>query len=495
VRTDGTAPADNPFFAGTGGARDFIWAYGLRNPWRISFDRATRALWAGDVGQNAVEEIDIIERGGNYGWRFREGDADFNNPSGLPATDFIEPVQTYTHALGTSVTGGYVYRGSRLASVLGAYLYGDFVSGRVWALVHNGATVISNTQVATMPNPSSFGEDEAGELFACSFDGGIYRFNDNGNPPPPEQPPALLSQTGLFASLTPLSVNAGLVPYDVNAPLWSDDATKRHWIALPDATEIGFHATAPWTFPFGTVLVKHFDLATAPGVSTPIETRVLVHAASGWAGYSYRWNDQGTEATLLDDADTRVLTIDEPGGTRQQTWSYPSRNVCLRCHTPAAGFVLGVKTSQLNRRFDYGTHSDNQLRTWNHIGMFSAPVPAPSLLSALAKPGDTSATLDARARAYLDGNCSNCHRPAGPTAVDLDLRAEVAEAAMNLFGVPPSDPSLGLPGERRALPGSKESSTLWERMRRRDALAMPPLDSHIVDAEGVAVVGDWIDSK
>ena len=495
MRTNG-GPADtNPFYTGAGGARDYIWAYGLRNPWRMSFDRVTDELWTGDVGQNAYEEIDIVERGGNYGWRIREGDSDFDNPTSRPASDFIGPVQTYGRSLGTSVTGGYVYRGNALRSLYGAYLYADFVSGRVWALVMNGDTVASNTQVATVQNPSSFGEDEAGELYVCSFNGSIYRFEEQGSPPPAGPIPDRLSQTGLFSSLAPLTPSAGLVPYDVNAPLWSDGATKRRWIALPDDRAIGFAETGAWTFPLGTVIVKHFDLSTAPGVVASVETRVLVHERRGWRGYSYRWNEAGTEANLIDDAETREFTIQEPGGPRLQTWTYPSRDDCLRCHTAAAGFVLGVRTVQLNRAFDYGAASDNQLRTWEHIGMFDGPVPAPSQLSALAMPADTSAPLDDRARAYLDSNCSSCHLPAGPTAVNMDLRWSVAESAMELFGVVPSDGSLGLLNERRAVAGVKESSTLWERMRLRDDKAMPPLGSHVLDAFGVDLIGDWIDSK
>ncbi|MHC4952888.1 MAG: hypothetical protein ACYTGZ_03295 [Planctomycetota bacterium] len=127
--------------------------------------------------------------------------------------------------------------------------------------------------------------------------------------------------------------------------------------------------------------------------------------------------------------------------------------------------------------------------------MFSSRVGPPSQYDALANPADAAAPLDDRARAYLDINCAVCHQPDGPTAVNLDLLAATAENAMHLFGVPPSDNSLGLPNERRAVAGSKESSTLWERIRRRDELAMPPLGTHEVDEAGAELVGDWIDSK
>lgn len=174
LNPDGTVPADNPF-VGVAGARGEIWALGLRNPWRFSFDRASGALWAGDVGQDAQEEVDLVVRGGNYGWRYFEGNAAFNNPDGRPASDFIAPVATYPHSQGCSVTGGYVYRGTRLPGFAGHYFYADFCSGRLWALAHDGARVVSHRQVGEVPNPSSFGEDAAGELYITSFDGRVYR--------------------------------------------------------------------------------------------------------------------------------------------------------------------------------------------------------------------------------------------------------------------------------------------------------------------------------
>ena len=173
-------PADNPFVS-TPGAMGEIWAYGMRNPFRMSFDRLSGRLWAGDVGQSAREEVDIIEKGGNYGWRIYEGNRSNINPTNLPPTDFMTPVLDYERSVGTTVIGGYVYHGPGLPDYGGIYLYGDFGSGRVWALVYdaNSKSVVSNTQVATLAkfNLSSFGEDEAGELYAVGLsDGKIRRF-------------------------------------------------------------------------------------------------------------------------------------------------------------------------------------------------------------------------------------------------------------------------------------------------------------------------------
>lgn len=166
-------PSDNPFLAHPG-ARGEIWAYGLRNVWRMSFDRATGDLWAGDVGQDRWEEIDLVRRGGNYGWNLREGKHLF--APGNAAVPLLEPVVEYGHDVGASVTGGYVYRGERLPELRGAYLYADYVTGTVWALRYAGGRVVSNTVLVHQPkNIASFGEDAAGEVFLLVFDGAIYQ--------------------------------------------------------------------------------------------------------------------------------------------------------------------------------------------------------------------------------------------------------------------------------------------------------------------------------
>ena len=169
-------PADNPFVGEGGGVREEIWAFGLRNPYRFSFDRQSGQLWLADVGEASREEIDIITKGGNYGWRVFEGTMPFNSSgNSLPPGAFTPPVFEYNHSLGCSITGGYVYRGSRLPSLQGRYIYGDYCSGRIWALAVAGGSVQSNTEIAMVPSVSSFGEDADGELYVVSLSGDIYR--------------------------------------------------------------------------------------------------------------------------------------------------------------------------------------------------------------------------------------------------------------------------------------------------------------------------------
>jgi glucose/arabinose dehydrogenase len=165
-------PADNPFVANPNGFREEIWAYGLRNPWRFSFDKMTGKLWAGDVGQNAHEEVDVIERGRNYGWNVMEGFSCYSPSSGCDQTGLTLPLIDYPHSVGISITGGYVYHGSRRPELVGAYVYGDYGTRNIWALRMNGSTVLSDSLLVVAPNAlSSFGEDASGELYIVTYSG------------------------------------------------------------------------------------------------------------------------------------------------------------------------------------------------------------------------------------------------------------------------------------------------------------------------------------
>ncbi|MEZ6046886.1 MAG: PQQ-dependent sugar dehydrogenase [Planctomycetaceae bacterium] len=172
-------PKDNPFVS-TSGAKPEIYAYGLRNVWRMAFDRETGVLWAGDVGQDLWEEINIIEKGGNYGWNKREATHQFNN-SGVDANDkMIDPIWEYHHDIGKSITGGTVYRGDKIPELKGAYLYADYVTGKIWALWYDfdKKAVIANRELL-VENPlpiMSFGEDAAGELYFTTPFGAMYTF-------------------------------------------------------------------------------------------------------------------------------------------------------------------------------------------------------------------------------------------------------------------------------------------------------------------------------
>ena len=241
------------------------------------------------------------------------------------------------------------------------------------------------------------------------------------------QPPALLSQVQAFSNLATLTPRNGLIPYNVNSPLWTDNAAKQRWLAIPNdgladtaAEKINFAPTGAWQFPKGAVFVKQFDLPVDdrnPAIRRRMETRFLVHGDDGvYYGLTYRWRADGSDADLLPDGDSATVSIiTSSGGTRSQTWSFPSRADCRTCHNAGAGRVLGLQTHQLNGLFTYPatSRSDNQLRTLNHLNLFS-PALVESAISGYAKSvavTDTTATLETRVRSYLDANCALCHYP------------------------------------------------------------------------------------
>lgn len=223
-------PADNPFAGNSSGFREEIYAYGLRNPWRFSFDSQTGELWTGDVGQNDHEEIDLVVNGGNYGWRIMEGFHCFSPPAGCDQTDLILPIVEYSHPgrQAGSVTGGHVYRGPGVPELTGHYIYADYIDGRTWALNYDGSQVVNNTEIIDAPfNISAFGVDEANELYICDFGGRIYRFVPTVNTnievaELPESPHALrANHPNPFQSITTIPymldalVQVDLAVYDV----------------------------------------------------------------------------------------------------------------------------------------------------------------------------------------------------------------------------------------------------------------------------------------
>lgn len=484
-------PPDNPFSdhppCGPGAnaqACPEIYAWGLRNPWRWSFDAASGRLWAGDVGQNAWEEVDIVERGGNYGWNCREGSHPFE-PANCLAGGLVEPVAEYGRPLGHSVTGGYVYRGSAMPALVGRYVFGDFGSGRLWALRGDDSGRYRREELLATPyNIVSFAQDEQGELYLAHFGGELLRL-EPGGPATADSIANWLSDTGCVTGADPTAPAAGLIPYVLNAPFWSDGAEKTRHLAIPDGTTIGIAGDLDWRLPIGSVVVKHFSLA-----GRLIETRLLVHHPDGvWAGYTYEWDDAQTNARRVRGGKVRRFG--------EQLWTYPSEAQCMECHTAAAGFVLGLETAQLNKVYVYpGTNRPvNQLAALDDVGLFSLPLGGtPAAWPRLVDPSDPSAALHLRARAYLHTNCSQCHRPDGPTPSSMDLRFATPLPDTYTCDVIPEGGDLGIVNARLVAPGESDRSTLPHRMARRDVHAMPPLGSLRVDRQGVALVSAWIDS-
>jgi uncharacterized repeat protein (TIGR03806 family) len=484
-------PTGNPFSAVNScadGACPEIYAWGLRNPWRWSIDRNTNQLWVGDVGQNTLEEIDLLEAGKNYGWGCYEGTRFNTEYNGTCPINLVHepPVYEYPRTDGNSITGGYIYTGNNIPTLAGSYVFADYGSGRVWAL-SDPYTNPQRSILFTSGNLiASMGEDANGELYLIYIDtGNIYKLEPDPTTSPVPPFASQLSQTGCADSSDPKLGSSGMLPYEINAPLWSDDASKKRWMALPDNTTIDVNNLDDWSYPVGSVLRKDFYLS-----GQIIETRLFArHTDGSWAGYSYEWNASQTDATLLDTGKTVNIN--------GQDWLYPSQAQCLQCHTSAAGRTLGPETAQLNRSIidpSDGLSHINQLTYLDAIGMFTSTIGTPTSLPALHQYDDQLAQPDELARSYLHSNCSHCHRSGGPVQSNMDLHYAVSLTDLNVCDVQPAYGDV-LGATRLFSPNDIPDSIIYQRMLLQAGSGrMPPVGTTVEDMQGLQFMSDWISS-
>ncbi len=506
-----SVPVDNPYVGVTtwygsnlvpAKVRTEFYAIGLRNPWRMSFDPLTGWLYCGDVGQGAREEIDVIVKGGNYGWAFREGFIAGPKPT-PPGATAINPILDYGRGSGTnqgsSVSGGVVYRGSRIPALYGHYIFADYVSGNVWATRYDGTNATPFVRLTGELGVAGFGTDPSNGdvLLADQNDDTIKRlvFTTVSG----QRYPETLDGTGAFADLETLAPNQGIVPYDVNVPFWSDNAIKTRWFFVPTNQFISFSPVNPWSFPTGTVWIKHFELELTNGAAASrkrLETRLLVryNSASGQEvyGVTYRWGDSQTNATLVPDEGLDETFLVSDGGTlRTQVWHYPGRSECLQCHRRLAGLALGFNTPQLNRDVNYGGLADNQIRAMSHAGYFTRAVTNLNTLRAMAHATNEAVSVEQRARSYLAANCAHCHMPGGSALGNFDARLFPTLTATRLVnGLLVNDG--GNSSNRVVSPGSLERSMLLTRISSEGPGRMPPLASRVIDDQAVELVSRWI---
>jgi uncharacterized repeat protein (TIGR03806 family) len=490
IDVDGTSafgpygiPPDNPF--ATGGGRPEIWAYGLRNPWGYGFDSLTGDLWCGDVGGTTREEINRIENGNNYGWAVAEGDVCGPQGTGAMCTDpaLTPPIVAFGRDVARCIIGGVVYRGSAIPELQGAYIYGDLTFQAIYALRFDSQGNPASELLVTAPGSiRTITEDADHELYIVSGPEFLKLIPASGGNPGQLDFPRLLSEVPCVDPLAPADPIAGMIPYEINVPFWSDNAFKERWFAIPDGETIEILPNGDLVFPIGTVFLKSFFLN-----NHIVESRLLVrHNSGSWAGYTYEWNASETDATLVEAGKT--VTVEG------QPWRFPGRGECLACHTAAAGFVLGAELMQLNRDMTYPSTgiTANQLQTLEHIGMFDSALPgSPSSLPALPETDDLSQPLEDRARAYLHSNCANCHRPGTSIASHFDVRFDTALADTNLYNVVPSGGDLGIPGALLLTPGEPDLSILSVRLHSTDTTRMPPL-GNFEDVAGSTLIDEWI---
>jgi uncharacterized repeat protein (TIGR03806 family) len=508
-------PPDNPFVR-LPGARPEIWAFGFRNPWRMSFDRATGDLWVGDVGWEQWELIFRVERGGNYGWSVREGRQPVRPESRVGPTPILPPTVDHPHSEAASMTGGYVYRGARLNELAGVYIYGDYQSGKVWGMRFDGHRVTWRALLAdTGLRLVSFGEDSAGELFLLEHERSnqVYRLVANQATRAGRDFPRTLSQSGLFASVHDQVPAAGVVPYRINAEAWADGARAERFLAIPGDGRIEFDRNGYGNLPEGSVLARTVSLDVwerdwREPRSRRVETQVLHREAGSWRPYTYVWNEDQSDAVLTDAGGaSRTLSVPDrqaEGGRRTLTYRIAARTECVLCHNPwveARTTVFGIQSAS---PLALGTpHLDcdglppgsgeNQLHRLERLGYFAGPLPARAGQRArLADPGDRGAGLEARARAYLQVNCAHCHsQHSGGTAL-IALGAELPLAETRTVAGRPMQGTFGIDDAQIIAPGEPARSVLFYRMAKLGPGRMPRIGSHEVDERGLRLIADWI---
>ncbi len=321
--------------------------------------------------------------------------------------------------------------------------------------------------------------------------------------------PARLSETGVFADTPNMVPAPGLIPYAPNVPLWSDGALKTRWLGLPynggldtSDQQIGFSPTGQWTFPTGTIFVKHFALVTNQiNPSAPLrrlETRLLVRNPDGAVyGVTYKWRPDNSDADLLTTSSNEVIPITTIDGVTNQTWYYPSPSDCLQCHTRVANYVLGLNTRQLNGNLTYPATAatDNQLRTLNQLGVFDPSFDEAAITNfdRMAALTNQSATLEKRFRSYIDANCAQCHQPGG-NGPSFDARYDTPLTNQHIINGPIIG-NLGYDNAHVVTPHDIWRSILYQRADSlNSAIKMPPLARNLVDTNAMAVMAAWINS-
>ena len=505
-------PNDNPFLSPEGSRFEEYYTVGHRNPHRMTKDRLTGEFFIGEIGGSRHEEINKVVKGANYGWPFFEGYYETLGCENLDTLyenmDHEGPLVAFPRAEANSIIGGYVYRGSEIPGLYGRYICADYGSGEeIWSVDPNTGEygLIGNFLPS---NIVSFGQDYQGELYLLhqGTDVKLYKLRPNGVNL--DDAPQLLSETGAFTDLTNMTPAAGLVPYYMIDPFWSDGAYKKRWMVIPNdgthdtpAEQIQFSENGIWDFPIGSVLIKHFEYPVDerdPSITKKIETRFSIKGSDGSFYYlTYNWNEDQTDAVLQKtglDESIEVITAD--GSIRNDIWHYPSESECLACHNSTSKGTLGARTRYLNQTVLYektGIEA-NQLVTLSHLGIIPEAIDDVTTEGFLTHSSinDTSKSIEDRARSYMDLNCAYCHRPETGIRGDFDLRLINSLTQTNLLAAQPNN-SLGISGESILVPGDTAKSILYQRVHSLDPqIMMPPLAKNRVDEQGVSLLEEWI---
>ncbi|MEO1837302.1 MAG: PQQ-dependent sugar dehydrogenase [Akkermansiaceae bacterium] len=484
-------PKDNPF-VGVEGVRSEIWCYGLRNPWRRAFHPENGELWLGDNGDEHWELVHKVRRGANFGWSAFEGSHVFraSNPLRGPTLQHTPPEVEHPHTEMRSVIGGLFYRGSKMPNLREHYLYACYFTKQLWAFSYREGVVGTPFVIADLPEaPVHFVEDHDREVLVTCLEGGVFRLQAVAKKVRGRPWPGLLSETGLFRNVAHQEPAPGVVPYRTNAQAWFDGATTERFLAVPKGQSMkqggGQQLVKSWVFTEGTAIAQTLSIE-----EQRVETQVL-YFDGRWQGYTYRWNEEGTDAVLVEAGGAEAELRFQSGLPHR--WRFHSRAECMTCHTQKTNFAISVTTSQLDLVDAGGVNQLDRLLADGYL----AQSPALRSLKGQPRPNphDEVLTLGLRARSYLDLNCAHCHRETGlggRAGFQLMSHLSLAET-----GIVDAKAVVGMalgPDSKLVVPGVPERSELFARMARRGAGQMPLIGSQVVDPRGVELIRKWIRS-
>jgi len=486
-------PPDNPFIDRES-VRPEIWAFGFRNPWKMSFD-SRRRLWVGDVGWELWEMIHLVEKGGNYGWSAVEASNPILPETASELAPISAPVAAHPHSEAASITGGFEYTGTRLPDLIGAYIYGDYETGLIWALRHDGNQVTEHRIIADTPHKVvSFGIGNDGELYYLHYGtpSALCRLVPNPRVGQPSTFPRELSETGIYSNVSKREPAPGVYEFTIHEPMWEDGATATRYIALPGNTTVEttyqyrrngtYRASTKW--PADAVLARTIRIGPLP-----VETQLLHYDGDAWSGYSYRWNEDATDASLVE-AGGDTFEVPSQGWKGGNRYRIASRAECMRCHNMWNGFTPAFDPMQLSGFASFPRQPAREVAVALGLAnpLFFHKDEARGQLAGSRGGG----SLEKRARSWLHANCAHCHRRHGGGSVPLEVDFDRALSETALLWQMPTRGGFGLSEPRIVVPGEPWRSVLQYRISSLGSGHMPPLGSREVDRHGANLLWDWI---
>jgi putative heme-binding domain-containing protein len=512
-------PKDNPF-VNMKDVRPEIWAFGFRNPWRMSFDRKTGDLWVGDVGWELWEMVHKIEKGGNYGWSISEGRQPVKPEQKPGPTPIRPPTIELPHTIAMSVTGGYVYRGKKFPELAGAYVFGDWESRRIWAARFDGDRLKEMPEIVKLGiRVSCFGEDNAGEVYYFDYDSGLmYTLEKNDAAKANADFPKKLSETGLFTNVKEQTPAPGVETFHPNSEQYMDGATARWHIALPGTSSVKaftkprklpgqvFWHEFNMQFPKDTVLVKTIaPMFAGRPHDVRIETQILHFDGEDWRAYTYAWREDQSDADLVPaDGLDKEYMFKLRGKEHKESWNFASRTQCMVCHNAWAEYAMAFTIPQLNNAYRGEDEDESSLEFLTQRGFITRvnekDEPLPPLTRDAAKkervlvwPAAGGVSLDERVRSYLHVNCAHCHRfggGGGQVVFEMDVSKPLKETG--LLDAKPKQGDFGIADARLIAPGDPFRSVLLYRMAKFNHGRMPHLGSERPHTFALDLVSEWI---